>query len=180
MKIVAISLLFSMLACNTQDQNKQQVIPESGDFSESNINLSEERMALIKSYTAPLIIDTSFLWKDTVYTLTLKHFSSMDSGLTIPAKYNFDTNTAFTTHNFKSQLILVKQGDTVINKEITKDTFKKSLTPEFESYGTLLFPALRIKNDAIEIGYSLSIPVTDVGIPVAILFRTNGSYEIAE
>lgn len=180
MRLIVVSFLLLMMACNTREQAKQVSTAQSDTLTEPTINLGEERKEFIESYQAPFMIDTSFLWKDTVYTLRLKHFSSMDSGLTVPAKYNFDTNNEFVTHNFNSRFVLVKQGDTIVDKAITKATFSAKLTPELKAYGTLLFPNLRISNDTIEIGYSLVIPVTDVGIPVSIRFNINGSYEIAE
>ena len=104
----------------------------------------------------------------------------MDSGLIIPAKYSFDTHKDFVTHNFKSELILLLDKDTLFKKQITKGTFDKLLYSDLRDYATLLYPDFYIKNDSIEIHYSISIPVTDVGIGVTIKFDKKGNYTIEE
>ena len=104
----------------------------------------------------------------------------MDSALTIPAKYDFDTHTDFVTSNFKSNIILIRTQDTILNMSIDKSIFKKLLYPELDSLGTLLFPNLILSKDTIEIHYSITIPITDVGIHAVIKFDKNGDYIIAD
>jgi len=41
-----------------------------------------------------------------------------------------------------------------------------------------LYPSFKLGNDSILIHYSISIPVTDVGIGVAIEFDKQGNYTI--
>ncbi|HEX4372641.1 MAG TPA: hypothetical protein VHZ50_04975, partial [Puia sp.] len=101
------------------------------------------------------------------------------SALIIPAKYDFDTHKDFTTSNFKSHIVLIKNIDTILNKIIDKAIFKKLLSPELDSFATLSFPDFKLSNDTIEIHYSISIPVTDVGTSAVIKFDKNGNYYIS-
>ncbi|MHA4847654.1 hypothetical protein ACX0G7_26040 [Flavitalea antarctica] len=138
------------------------------------------RKEFIDEYAKTLSIDTSFSTKKRTYTVLFRHLCSWDSALVVPAKYNYDTGSDFKTHNFHSELTVLEGVDTAFKKVITKDDFKSLLDPALESYGTLLFPTLRFRNDSIEVKYSISIPVTDVGIPVIIQFDTEGKSTIKQ
>ncbi|MBN8790101.1 MAG: hypothetical protein J0I84_23710 [Terrimonas sp.] len=141
------------------------------------------RREFISLYQKPIFIDTSFVDNDKKYEIVFHHFSSMDNGLIVPVKYNFDTNEDFITHNFVSDLIVFTGKDTIFEKHITKAMFKSlldTLDTPLNKYATLLYPTLDINNDSIQIHYSISIPVTDVGIGVDIKFDKNGSYVIRQ
>ena len=126
------------------------------------------------------MVDTFFIDSGKKFEVIFHYFSTIDSGLTVPAKYNFDTKKDFVTHNFISDLILLSDKDTLFKKQITKSTFDNLLDTSLKKYTTLLYPNFYIKNDSIEIHYSISIPVTDVGIGVNIKFDKKGNYVIGQ
>lgn len=141
------------------------------------------RQEFVSLYLKPIHIDTFFMDGGVNYKVVFRHFSTMDSGLVIPAKYNFDTNSDFVTHNFVSDLIVLKEKDTVFNKRVTKSIFRPILDTidmPLEKYATLLYPTLSIDNDSIHIYYSISIPVTDIGIRATVNFDKNGNFSIRE
>ncbi|MFT3935918.1 MAG: hypothetical protein QM726_19975 [Chitinophagaceae bacterium] len=141
------------------------------------------RQEFISLYTKKVVIDTYFVDNGRKYEIIFRHFSTMDNGLVVPAKYNFDTNKDFVTHNFVSDLAVISEKDTVFKKHITKATFKPlldTLNTPLNKYATLLYPTLVIDNDSIQIHYSISIPVTDVGLGVYIKFDTKGKYLITQ
>ena len=174
MKLKTYLLCLTLVACTNGQQDSNSLASKTPDSTDSGINLKQIRQDFLSTYSKPITIDTTFYWHDTLYKAVFTHFSTMDSDLTVPAKYNFDINKDFVTHNFKSQLVIIKDADTLLTRDITKQTFKEYLTPELACCSTLLFPTLYIQGDTIELGYNLAIPVTDVGIRVAVKFDTKG------
>ena len=176
-KIYILCLVFA--ACTNSEQETSSIATKADDSTEEGVDLAEVRKDLISSYSNPIVIDSSFYWEDTLYKVKFTHFSTMDSGLTVPSLYNFDTNKDFVTHNFVSNLFIVKDADTILTREITKQTFKEYLRPELDSNATLRFGNFYIQGDTIKLSYSLSIPVTDVGIHVEVEFDTKGYSNIS-
>jgi hypothetical protein len=158
---------------NMPDTTRQENEADEIDFRKEFISL----------YKQPVYIDTSFVEDGKNYKIIFHHFCTMDNALVVPAKYNFDTNKDFTTHNFASDLIFLSDKDTLFKKNIEKTTFNcilDTLDTPLKKYATLLYPTLNFKNDSIQINYSISIPVTDVGIAVDIKFDKKGNYTISQ
>ena len=105
---------------------------------------------------------------------------SSDSGIVVPASYNFDTHKYFITHNFISNLTLLADEDTLFHKTISKALFDTSLDKNLRQYATLLYPEFFMTNDKIILHYSISIPVTDVGIGATIKFSKYRKYVIED
>lgn len=112
------------------------------------------------------IVDTSFVVDNNEYNLQFEHYCLFDT-LVIPAKYSWSNNPQdFTTHNFESKVLLTQKKDTIVNAIIKKDAFKQLLDDNLLKYGVLLYPNYRGVNqarNAIQIHYSISVPLTDVG-----------------
>jgi hypothetical protein len=187
MKLVTpYSILLILFAACTQSPQKLAskdtlITPKSIDTTEEfEPDLKQIRQQFIDSYNMPLVIDTFFKVGNRKFNILFNHYCTQDNALVIPAKYNFDTNKDFKTHNFMSMLILMADNDTIFKKQIEKSLFNKILNPEERSYGTLLYPNLNLENDSITIRYSISIPVTDIGVPAEIKFDTSGQYRISQ
>lgn len=151
------------------------------DFFEDSMGQEKEvdyRKDFISLYSAKTLIDTTFSKDGKQYEIIFKHFCTLDSSLIIPAKYNFDTKKDFTTHNFQSELSLLTDHHVIFKKEIDKRMFAELLDSTLNSYGALLYPNLSIRSDSIQIEYSISIPVSDIGIGVKISFNFKGNYTI--
>ena len=174
MKFKIYILCLTLAACTNAGQESSSIATKTDDSTEIGIDLAQVRKEFISTYLNPVLIDTSFYWEDSLYKVKFTHYATMDSGLTVPSLYNFDTNKDFVTHNFKSNLLIMHDADTLLTKEITKQTFKEYLRPELDSFATLLFPNFYIKGDTIKLSYSLTIPVTDVGIHVEVKFDIKG------
>jgi hypothetical protein len=180
-------IIIPLLSCSPGSQETNTQVDSTKSVSKTDtIQQDEEeevdfRKEFISLYQKPVLIDTFFIDNGEKYELIFHHFSTMDNGLMVPARYNFDTNKDFTTHNFVSDLTVLSDKDTVFKKHITKAIFNSMLdtldTP-LNKYATLLYPYLDINNDTIQIHYSISIPVTDVGIGVDIKFDRKGNYII--
>jgi hypothetical protein len=179
-------IFFTLVGCssgqsklNTQVDTTKAVMTVD-TTSVNNINLVDVRKEFIATYSTPIFVDTFFVDNGQQFEAIFHYFSTMDSGLIIPAKYNFDINKDFVTHNFISDLMLLSGKDTLFKKQITKSIFDKLLDSSLKKYATLMYPEFYIKNDSIEIHYSISIPVTDVGIGVNVKFAQNGNYTIKQ
>lgn len=120
-------------------------------------------------YHNNIIIDTLFqLKKEESFRLRLEHSCLFDT-LIIPAKYNWSADKEeFHTHNFSSKLYLVKNNkDTILNTIIKKENFYP-LDESLQKYGVLLYPNFKGFNYeankfTIQLQYSISVPLTDVG-----------------
>jgi len=143
----------------------------------------DARKDLIASYDKPVFIDTFFVANGKKLEVLFHYWCTMDSSIIVPAKYNFDTDKDFVTHDFISDLTVLSGKDTVFKKHITKATFNNlldTLDTPLKKYATLLGPTVSINRDSIQIYYSISIPVTDVGIGVNIKFDKNGKSVIGQ
>lgn len=189
MRVLVYFIIVTLLGCSSDSQSanaqretiisaakidtSQQIPEQEADFREEYISL----------YQKPVLIDSSFVDNGKKYRIVFHHFSTMDSGLVVPAKYNFDTNKDFVTHNFVSDLTLLLGKDTVFQKQISKTMFSNllnTLETPLNKFATLLYPTLDINKDSIKINYSISIPVTDVGIRANIKFDMKGNYVITQ
>lgn len=161
----------------TKTVEEKNTVHEEDDWE------TDFRQEFISLYREPVPIDTFFVDNGKKYKVIFSHFCTMDSGLTVPALYNFDTNEDFITHNFASDLTLLSGIDTVFKKHITKasfDTLLYTLETPLSQYATLLYPVLSINNGSILVRYSISIPVTDVGVGAHIRFDTKGNHVIGQ
>jgi hypothetical protein len=180
MKKIIFLIIIASFSCNSNQQKISEVESNIGDTTFTQVDLSDARRELIESYDHPIKFDTTVIWNDTSYSLVFTHFAAMDSGLSIPAKYNFDLNSEFVSHNFKSTIILIKEADTILNIAIGKETFREYMTPELKLYGTLLYPNVVFHPGWIALHYSLVIPVTDVGKSVVLKIDSNGELAVSD
>jgi len=196
MKYLSICILFFLLSCA---QREDQKIGEKITFKDSSNSVEKKengvetkedslieneqvdaRKDLISEYSKPLIIDTSFRIGNKNYRILFRHYCLMDSSIRVPAKYNFDTNKDFVTHNFVSKLTLLYANDTLFHKEISKSMFNSFLDSNLKKYASLSFTDFNLIKDSIKIDYSISIPATDVGMGASISFSKNGNYRISQ
>lgn len=187
LKLTCSLVLGTFLGCSTGSQKQTSVADTIKPFTKTDTVFNEEkeedfRQEFLALYQHPVFIDTIFSRNAKSYELLFRHFSTMDNKLVVPAKYNFDINKDFVTHNFVSDLVVLSDKDTVFKKHISKSDFNKLLDsiPPLRKYATLLYPALAITNDSIYIHYSISIPVTDIGIEAEIRFDRKGNYVVVQ
>jgi hypothetical protein len=189
MRVSLYFIILTLLSCSSGSQKTNTQVDTTKSVSKTDTTQQDDeeeidfRKEFISLYQKPVLIDTFFFDNGKKYEVMFHHFSTMDNGLLVPAKYNFDTNKDFTTHNFVSDLTVLSDKDTVFKKHIIKAIFNSildTLDTPLNKYATLLYPTLHLKNDSIQIHYSISIPVTDVGIGVNITFDKKGNYIIEQ
>jgi hypothetical protein len=127
----------------------------------------ELRKEYISNYAKIEIMDTSFI--DLVgkeIQVQTKYYCLFDSAIFIPKEYVWeDTTRPFITHNYSHEIKIVINKKTIYNKTITKADFDDSLYPALKKYAVLMLPNFSFdqKRTQFNFGYSLSIPITDVG-----------------
>lgn len=179
-----IYLLFSTivyLGCNntsggSQANTNDSTIEVNKKASNEDSELSQIVKDYIQLYKSPFLLDSSyFLGNDTI-RISLKHACLMDSSIVIPKKYvGIYGLDSFITNNFLSSITVEKNHNVIMERKISKDDFRKFLDPNLKLYGVLLYPSIKSFPDSIEIRYSLSIPLTDVGIGVGAIIKNNDS-----
>ena len=179
MRTIVVCLF--LLACSNKQANVSTNSVAAGrgiDSMDQEESEPDYRKEYIATYTEKYLVDTSFKQEGKLFRIVLNHFCTMDSGLIIPAKYNWDIQTDFVTHNFESELTLLEDVDTVFQRQIVKSDFDAILHQELRQYAILQAPRIELIRDSILVHYSISIPVTDVGIAVKIKFDKTGNFLI--
>ncbi|WP_431213562.1 hypothetical protein ACQ86N_01155 [Puia sp. P3] len=119
----------------------------------------------IAEYTKTVLVDTSFLLGEDLYNLHAEHRCLMDSAIRVPKPYTrIYKLDSFVTHNFATQVRLTRNGKTILERSIHKSDFDGHLDPYLRKYGALRHPNFELKDGKILLQYSISIPLTDVGI----------------
>ncbi len=94
-----------------------------------------------------------------------------------------DTTRDFVTHSFVTHIIIIKNKDTIINKIFRKKDFDPVVNPEERKYAIIFtadFAGYRKKYNGIVFCYSITIPLTDVGVPACIAVDRNGHYQMLD
>jgi hypothetical protein len=181
LQILFIIALF--LSCtNKADKSYPKIDTLSGKIEQqvvkSNHNLELDSILedYLKGYKNPYSKDTSFFVGNDTLQIKIKHYCLLDSAISLPKRYltiyNLDS---FITHNFESKIQLRKNEILILNTTIKKENFAQFLNPELVKYGALLYPEIRKEDGRIFVDYSISIPLTDVGIPVHAEIKEDGT-----
>jgi hypothetical protein len=167
---------------NTRDSTKIADSSLTKKQTTDSVNTDNELTGIMNEYTgmytAPFVKDSSYILEGDTIRLSLKHYCLMDSAIVIPKKYvGVYGLDSFITHNFITVLTVEKNGEKVADKKITKKDFIKYEDASLIEYGVLLYPTIRKQDDAITIDYSISVPLTDVGIGVRAIVKKDGNIE---
>ena len=148
----------------------------AADYGSEEPSLAEIYKECIDRYTHPKVIDTVFKMGGDSYRLRLHHYCLMDSGIHVPKYYTklFHLDS-FVTHNFATDITLYRGDHEILRRTIVKKDFNQLLFPQLKSYAILFPPDLRLRRDSIILGYSISIPLTDVGVGLSAVIDGQGS-----
>jgi hypothetical protein len=133
----------------------------------SEPTLQEIYQQYIAKYTAPCVIDSSFKLGVGRYRLRIEHMCTFDCGIIVPGSYvHMYKLDSFITHDFVTHITLQKNGKKILQRTLTKKDFWLKDSPELFSYAALFCPNLELQKglEMIILNYSISIPLTDVGI----------------
>lgn len=119
--------------------------------------------------------DTSFIIGADTFAVALNHSCTGDSFL-LPAKYiEVYKMDRFMAHDLKTDIVVKKNGVSILNKRIVKKDFKSVSDEVLNQYAVLFYGYMRTIDDSFYVHYSLSIPLTDVGIGVKAIISKDGS-----
>ncbi|MGB4772826.1 MAG: hypothetical protein WBP58_15280 [Chitinophagaceae bacterium] len=137
-------------------------------------SLAEVRAERIAGYNKTFVFDTSFNYLDSPYSFSFRHYCLFDSAIVVPALYDLETDRPFLTHHFNSDLVLRKGRDTIAAFSIGAEDFRNFTDSSLSAFGVLSYPNILVQNDTMRIGYSLSIPATDLGKHVTLYLSLDG------
>jgi len=155
--------------------SRDHPIDTSGDEQEGE-SLDSIYSQYVALYKHPYVIDSSFVIGGDRFHFYLKHFCLMDSAIRLPKRYtDIYKMDSFVTHNFTTELKMEMNNSVLYEKTVHKVDFNSFLFPEEKKYGVLLSPDFRRSDDTIRLRYSISIPLTDVGVGVTMMISKNGA-----
>jgi len=165
------------------DPNKMAASQPEDDDPEPGYD--EVKADLLSTYNKVENIDKTIIDGSDTLLLHCKYYCLHDSSLVIPAKYDWSGGgkKEFITHNFASQIILVKNKDTLLNKTFKKVDFNNVLYTQLQKYAIMFSPAyggFNKERGEFAIDYSVTIPLTDVGVSACISVDKNGKYRVLD
>ncbi len=151
---------------------------------------AEERKRLSKSYSDIKVIDTTFIENDgDSLHFHLKYYCLKGDPIVVPSTYALDEKPphTFITYGFASDVLLINNHDTVLNKQFKASTFNPFFLDKFggnlKKYGSILMPELSKRNkdpNLVVLIFSIAIPATDIGTGVFLVISKSGNYKILE
>lgn len=187
----SLFVLSAMLAFIIGCSSKKETTANTSDVKKVELKsdtsfYAKQQIAAIKkvenSYDEKLIIDTVLELKNKSVQVHFEYLCLKDSILTIPSKY-YELGNEFSTYEFSSKLEISSQDQVLFDGTITKRDFKKLLTEEILTYGTLRFPSFRgVTSDSLELSvhYTIGIPGTDLGTGVTVYLDEDGNTRIGK
>lgn len=190
--IAGAALLIFGIACNnnTERSASGQTSHLSRDFSKQEEKVapadtgnSRELQNIVQDYIRlygdTIKIDTSFNRNEKKITVSFRHFCTYDSLIHLSGKFvGIYGLKEFITHDFKSTLKITNGEEIVIDTAISKEIFKDEIFSEETLNGVLLYPNLSFSYDKMLIDYSISVPLTDIGIGVSLECKYNGGIAV--
>jgi hypothetical protein len=129
----------------------------------------------VARYKTICSIDSAFKIGTDTFVLHLQHYCLMDSAVDVPKKYVYMYKLdSFVTHSFITSLSIKKNNKIIVQRKISKRDFEKALYSELKDYGVLFCPSVTVLNGTINLAYSISIPLTDVGVSATAEIDRNG------
>ncbi|MBS1589928.1 MAG: DUF4738 domain-containing protein [Bacteroidetes bacterium] len=187
-RIIIIFLTVLVFAsCKQTTTNKpQRSANETSDITgEQTPDIKKLRQDYILSYSKPTAFESFNKGKeDEKLKVWGKYYCLFDNAIVVPGKYNFDDTTKnFTTHNFAEDIVITSNGDTIIKTTISKNDFRDKLPQYLKNHAVMFEPKFEgydPDRDAFDFSFSVSIPLTDVGLLMNLSLKRNGQITVRE
>lgn len=187
MKIVFFAVFFSLyfFSCSGVKEKSNRGVSVSedtahkGGINMDDLNNKKDISGDIDSlpfpdsteYKSKVNIDSTFFSDNKKYTLVLWTDFDSSKSITIPQKYvGIYGLKKFTVFESYTRLKIFRGGQIWVDTTIRKSDFKSAVDSSLLKYGNLFFPTIAYNDSLIEISHSLSIPMTDIGVPVSTKF----------
>lgn len=176
MKYLLLCLATLLLSCQTG--NKQGNAGNDTKGSSEEMSYQDIQKEYTRMYTRKTGIDTTIRIHSTKFNFLISHYCLFDT-LVIPAEYSWgESQENFTTHNFASKLTVIKANQVLLDTVISREMFFQLLEDDnLRMFGVLQYPVFRGYNresNVVQIQYSLSVPLTDVGKSVTVNIGPDG------
>lgn len=163
----------------------QMALGDRPDDEQEGPSFKEVLSDLIASCNQVKYIDKAIINGGDTLRLKETYYCLHDSSLSVPKKYLWggDTTKNFVTNNFASKLIVIHNRDTVFNKIFYKADFNQVISGQLKKYAILFNPdylGYSKEKQEFAIGFSISIPLTDVGVPAYIVIDKKGNYRVLD
>jgi hypothetical protein len=135
----------------------------------------------LNSYKDTTKVDTVFLLSgnDSMF-IKFRHYCTFDNKINVPVKFlKLYGLSKFQTHNFVSTLEMRINSKIVYNGVIRKGDFSALLDEELKKYAVLSGPNIKFVGNRLDIDYSISIPLSDVGKGVTVAIDTLGNKHVS-
>ena len=194
---IFISIFFIIVACETSSRKstaikenlnteKTKTLEKSKVIQyESNPDFEKMRAKYVSLYDSVihLYFTKQINENDTIYS-SLKYYCLKDSAIEVPSKFVYENDSNFITHNFETEILLVKNSDTIYHKKIDKIFFNKLLSDELKKYANIMDPTeysmkFDLKNNNMVYNFSITIPITDIGAGVKLFVNLDGQDSIS-
>ena len=182
---------FTALSCGTPSQDKAPHPDTLAAGETSTVNpadrfiapdLTTIRREYIASYKDEIRLDTLIsLNAGNKARVQSRYFCLFDSAIHVPGRYNLDDTTqVFITHNFVHRIRITIGKEVIFDRTIRKSDFADSLFPELLEYAVLCHPNFDFdeSRQLFQFQYSVSIPVTDVGVGISTTIDQSGHWAI--
>lgn len=175
-----IIFIYGCVSNSTNNNNESSTAQNIDSTSENEeaIDYKELRMELIKNYSKKYLIDTAF---DGDIKVVAEYYCLFDSTVIIPQEYIWEGGMQrFITHNYKTNLRIYKKGDMIFCDTIAKQNFSCVNDSTLNNYGILMSPTVKFDSSKVELQYSFSIPVTDIGQAVKMVYNLKDGKKVAK
>ncbi len=133
----------------------------------------------VKGYHNKKDFDSTYISNGDIVQVDFRHYCVFDNAITVPKKYvSIYGLEKFVTHNFESTLKITNGDKVVIDTIIKKSQFNDYLDEPLRTYGVLLYPEVRVKDAILNIDYSVSVPLTDVGVRMEVRIDSQGGVDV--
>lgn len=194
-RLLSVTLLLFLLSCQENRQQTSSVsaadttiqsntaidneaVTDEDDFIEPQYD--EMKAEFLATYDKVQKIDSVFTFRSgQAYNLSLTYYCLKDSSVILPARYNWSgREEIFPTHPFVCEYKMSRAGETLAKGVIQKQTFSAQLDSALQAYGVLQYPHLSFNENRVEMAFSISVPLTDVGVGVTAYLQEDGLLKI--
>lgn len=185
MKSLFIFLFIFSFSCSNKVQKDQAIISATSQTEDSSqhdietITFDDIYNDYSKKYYEITKLDTTILVNQEKHTIKFDYHCLFDSSLVVPYRfYEGDLNNDFVSHNFAINIEVENESEMIYKGELLKNAFDECITEDLKKYGALLYPYFHEYDDKTQsfiFGFSISIPLTDIGRGVYFAIDLSGN-----
>ena len=171
---------------STQKDIDTPILKDTGlTEADEPLTFKEQMATVLKSYSKIQKIDTLIIDGSDHLQVYMEYYCLHDSALTVPKRYmsawGKENAKDFVTHNFATKILVLNNKDTIFNKVIKRNDFDSVIEDNLKKYAILFSASFngydKTKSDLV-FGYTITIPMTDVGVTAALTINKHGNYKV--